>query len=177
MNLRVVALGVALVLDGLLAVRLVRARPDVPVRLHGVAPPLVHVPGAGEDTILAPETTAGAPPDALQRALAQVVQAQGTPAQRQALAGMDARRATLGPSFDEGNRLRVAVADDAADLVHLVGTARAGAFLDAREALSERWAEGRAWRDLLNVLRETPAPTVNERARDPRPEPRQDVTP
>jgi hypothetical protein len=152
MNLRVVALVLALALDALLVARLARAPAPTPVRLHAIAPPLVHVPGAGEDTVLAPETTAGVPPDGLQRALTWVVQAQGTTTQRAALAELDNRRAALGPSFEEGARLRVAVAGDAAALVTAMGAERTTAFLDAREDLSARWAEARAWSELVARL-------------------------
>ena len=156
MSLRVVALLLALALDALLVVRLVRARPATPVRLHGIAPPLVHVPGAGEETVLTLETTMGAPPDALQRALARVVETQGTAEQRAALRAIDGRRAALGPAFDEGTRLRVNVAQDAAEIIAAVGADRTAAFLDAREALSARWAEGRAWTELVARLAGTP---------------------
>ena len=158
MKLRAVALVLALGLDLLLGLRVLR--PEVPalVWIHPIAPPLVHVPGAAEETILDGSGPGAAPPDAIQRGLARVVQARGTPAQREALRALDARRAALGPSFSEGHRLRAAVAADAADLVDRLGPSRVAAFLDARERLSATWAEARTWDGLAAGLAAPPAP-------------------
>jgi hypothetical protein len=131
------------------------------------APPLTHVPGAGEDVLLAevaPVTEGLRPPapppdEALRRGIGLVVNGVGSPAQRAALTS-----AGLGPDgfrsrHEErvhANLLRAEVARDAAGLVEALGLARVDAFLAAREDLSRRYAEGAAW----DMLAEPAAPAL-----------------
>ncbi len=143
--------GVVLLLAGALAFGAwTRGRPAPVARLawvHPVAPPLTHVPGAGEET-LAPQNSAPPPGHALREGVIRVVRATGTPAQRAALA-------RIGPSRDAAQAraravaLREAVARDAAELMRTLGPARVGAMLAAREDLSWRYAEGKAWTVLV----------------------------
>ena len=135
--------------------------PRTPSRgtLLPVAPPLTHVPGAGEDVLLAeaaPVTDGLRPPapppdEALRRGIGLIANGVATPKQTYALSA-----ARLGPeglrARDEervrADRLRAEVARDAAELAEVLGPARVDAFLAAREELSRRYAEGAAWERL-----------------------------
>ena len=108
-------------------------------RVLPVAPPLTHVPGLGVDVLA---QGAAAPPDSLRRAVAQVVQATGTPAQRAAARGLEAP-----PSMKvmEGQRLRGAVQEDAVALARVLGPERVSAMLRARPQLAEAYGELEVW--------------------------------
>lgn len=124
-----------------------------------VAPPLTHVPGAGEDVLLAeaaPVTDGLRPPapppdEVLRRGIGLVVNGVGSPAQRVALTSAGLGADGFRRRHEErvhANLLRAEVARDAAGLVEVLGPARVDAFLAAREDLSRRYAEGAAW-DML----------------------------
>ena len=134
-----------------------------------VAPPLTHVPGAGEDVLLAevPSGTDGlrppAPPPAvaLRHGIGRVVTGVGSPSQKAALTA-----AGLGPDGFRrrhedrvhANLLRAEVAGDAAGLVEVLGPTRVDTFVAAREELSRRYAEGAAWDGLARGSQPPVAP-------------------
>jgi hypothetical protein len=112
------------------------------LRVHPVAPPLVHVPAAGEDVLGDQPPT---PPDALRRGLERVVEATGTDSQRTQRAALRRRAEDLARGRAAGHAPRVTVAAETAALVARLGPVRVEAMLAARERLSASMAEGRAW--------------------------------
>jgi hypothetical protein len=112
------------------------------VRVHPVAPPLVHVPAAGEQVL---GDMPPAPPDALLRGLERVIEATGDPAQRSARVTLRRRAEALVRARGGGHAPRAEVARATAGLVARLGPERTEAMIAARERLSASLAEGRAW--------------------------------
>jgi hypothetical protein len=122
--------------------------------VHPVAPPLTHVPGAGEDAILRGSAPVGPPGDvALREGLLRTIQATGTPEQRSRAQTLMRATGAQAPSRARAHALRAAVAADTAGLVEQLGFARVEAMLGARERLSWRYAEGLAWSRLADAGR------------------------
>jgi hypothetical protein len=137
-----------------------RGRPEAVTPLawvHPIAPPLTHVPGAGEETLL-PQDGRPPPAHALREGVARVVRATGTPAQRAALAQAGPTREGA-TARARAHALREAVTRDAAALMRTLGPARVAAMLAAREELSWRYAEGKAWTTLVEGA-PAPAPVA-----------------
>ena len=129
-------IGLALLLDGLLAWALLRPH-EVPA-VHPLAPPLTRIAALGDR----PVGGEGTPPSPGWRvALDRTIRAVGTPAQRQSLAGIQ-------PPPSRPTDRRSPLQADAAAMAAVLGPARVAESVARTEERAAWVGEGRVWDEL-----------------------------
>lgn len=147
-GLRWAAVGLLLLVDGLLFFALRRTDPAVAV-LHPVAPPLTRLDALGDHPLADGVPT---PPDALRRAIDRVVSAVGDEDQKALMGEIRTTEAGFAPRRGRAGELRQMVVADAVALAEAVGPGRLAAIAGAREALARSVGESAVWAEVDTKL-------------------------
>lgn len=158
-GLRGAALGIVLLVDGLLLLALRRTEPAV-MLLHPVAPPLTRLDALGDHPLA---DGVPIPPDALRRAVERVVSAVGDEDQKALLGEIRAVEAGFAPRRGRAGELRQRVVGDAVALAEVVGPERLAAIAGAREVLARSVGETAVWAEVDAMLAGGRGPSAEDR--------------